>query len=312
MPILPVVRDRAHYSELFKKSHRWSDAMEWIMRTHGLSGEPVRAALGSHIVYRVGDLWIKMMAPLFAKDMAFEVAGLKSVQGRLSVATPVVLAQGTLEDWPYVVMSHVDGAAVRDLWRTYSVREKVQLAQQIAQVAKEISACPADPVVSGRFDWQSFISGQYENCETQQQKKLLPAPWLKNLTPFLRSFELQEFLTPQPLLLHADLTFDHFLVNEGKVSGIIDMADCQVGHFEYELVAPCAFIFKSEPATLRSFLENCGFEEAQLNQRFSEKLLAWAIMHRYFSVVTWFKHEMNDVEVGDFSELADRVFPLAY
>ncbi|MBK9322897.1 MAG: hypothetical protein IPM97_08135 [Bdellovibrionaceae bacterium] len=57
-------------------------------------------------------------------------------------------------------------------------------------------------------------------------------------------------------------------------------------------------------------LMGCGFQEKGLNQRFSEKLLAWSVLHRYFSLVSWFEDEMNEVKHGDFSSLAARVFPL--
>lgn len=314
MVLLPVVRDRAHYSELFKENHHWLPAILFILKKHGLAGVPERGALGSHIVYRVGNCWIKLMAPLFMKDMAFEISGLKAVEGQLSVPTPKILAEGFLEEWRYVIISHIEGKPIRDMWKTYSDEAKVKLAEQMALILKEISRCPTDKVIQERFQWNDFIADQYTNYESQQIKKSLPEVWLKKLGPFMRTFDLSEFQTTEPVFLHADITFDHFLVAEdggADVTGIIDMADCQVGHFEYELVAPCAFIFKSEPLALRKFLICCGYRESELNQRFSEKLLAWSVLHRYFSLVTWFKDEMADLPEGDFSKLASRVYPLA-
>ena len=255
-----------------------------------------------------------MMAPLFAKDMAFEISGLRAVQGMLSVPTPQIIAEGNIEGWLYIVLTHIEGKPIRDRWKGLPPDEKVALADQIAQVSKEMSQCSPDQTIRERFVWNDFIAGQYENFESQQMKKSLPESWLKTLGPFLKSFDVSEFQTSTPVFLHADLTFDHFLVSDGarpKVTGVIDMADCQVGNFEYELVAPCTFIFKSDRATLRKFLIGCGFREKELNQRFSEKLLAWSVLHRYFSLVTWFKDEMAEVEDGDFSGLAARIFPLA-
>lgn len=314
MLLLPVVRDRAHYSELFKENQHWLPAVNAIIKKYGLNGNPERGVLGSHIVYRVGNCWIKLMAPLFAKDMAFEISGLKAVANQLSVPTPQILAEGVLEEWRYVVISHIEGKPIRDIWKTYSPESKVKLATQIAQISKEMSQCSADKIINERFQWNDFIADQYTNYEVQQKKKSLPEGWLKNLGQFIRSFDLSEFQTANPVFLHADLTFDHFLVAANgapEVTGVIDMADCQVGHFEYELVAPCTFIFKSEPLALREFLIGCGFQEVALNRRFSEKLLVWSVLHRYFSLVTWFKDEMADLPEGDFSKLAARVYPLS-
>jgi hygromycin-B 7''-O-kinase len=314
MFLLPVVRDRAHYSELFKENQHWLPAINSIAKKHGLDGNPERGVLGSHIVYRVGNCWIKLMAPLFAKDMAFEISGLKAVAEQLSVPTPQILAEGIFEEWRYVVISHIEGKPIRDLWKTYSVESKVKLATQIAQISKELSGCSADRIIQERFQWNDFIADQYTNFETQQKKKSLPEAWLEKLGPFIRSFDLLDFQTANPVFLHADLTYDHFLVaadGSSEVTGVIDMADCQLGHFEYELVAPCAFIFKSEPLALREYLIRCGFQENTLNQRFSEKLLVWSVLHRYFSLVTEFKAEMSSLPEGDFSRLAARVYPLA-
>jgi hygromycin-B 7''-O-kinase len=313
MLLLPVIRDRAHYYELFNESHRWLPAINLIMKKHGLFGIPERGVLGSHIVYRVGDCWIKLMAPLFSKDMPFEISGLKAVASQLSVPTPRILAEGILEEWHYVIISHIEGMPIRDLWKTYPIENKIKLAAQMARISKEISRCSADGIIHDRFRWNDFIADQFKNYETQQRKKLLPEGWLKKLGPFMESFDLSNFQTANPVFLHADLTSDHFMVEaQGApiVTGVIDFADCQVGHFEYELVAPCIFIFKSEPLVLKEFLLRCGFSEAELNPRFSEKLLAWSILHRYFSLVTWFKDEMAALPEGEFAKLAAKVFPL--
>ncbi|MBK9322896.1 MAG: phosphotransferase [Bdellovibrionaceae bacterium] len=211
MPILPVIRDRAHFAELFKESHHWATAIDFIIKKHGLHGVPERGALGSHIVYRVGDVWIKMMAPLFAKDMDFEVSGLRAVLGRLSVSTPQIVAEGDIEGWPYIVLTHVSGSPIRDRWKMIGPDERVALAMQIAQISKEISRCSPDTTIQERFVWNDFITNQYENYEVQQVKKLLPEVWLRTLGPFIRSFDISEFQTLKPVFLHADLTFDHFL-----------------------------------------------------------------------------------------------------
>jgi|GEM_PF-5747013 hygromycin-B 7''-O-kinase len=310
---LPEIKDRDHYKILFQENHHWENAVKHLVKKYNLSGVVKRGVLGSHIVYRVGDTWIKLMAPLFSQDMAFEISGLRVVDGKLSVKSPKVVAEGNLEGWPYVILSHIEGNPIRDVWSQFDLNQKTVLAGQIAKVTKEISTCKVDKVIEQRFVWNDFILKQYEFCKEQQRKKQLPESWLDHVNSFLQSFRIDEFQTQSEVFLHADLTFDHFLVTNGdqpRISGIIDMADCQVGHFEYELVAPAVFIFKGNRTLLRHYLMNCGFSEDQLNQKFSKKLLAWSILHRYFSLVSYFKEEMNECTPGDFSTLAEKVFPL--
>ncbi len=72
--LLPTVIDRKHYGELFAQDSIWEQSIQYLADKHQLSGVPRRGVRGSHIVYRIGNSWIKVMAPLFAKDMAYEVA----------------------------------------------------------------------------------------------------------------------------------------------------------------------------------------------------------------------------------------------
>lgn len=311
--LLPEVTDRACYNELFREDRHWERAIAHLAEKHGLSGKIQRGSRGSHIVYRIGDHWLKLMAPIFRSEMAFELSGLRAVHGNLSVPTPQVIAEGELEGWPYVVLTHVAGEPIRNVWAKFSPAQKSSLAEQIAQITREISRCQPDDVITKRFDWNVFIASQYEDCEEQQRKKGVPDRWLASLRDFLHRFDLSEFQTHEPVFLHADLTFDHFLVSGGhdpKVTGVIDMADCQVGHFEYELVAPSIFVFKSDPGPLKRYLSRCGNGDRNMNGRFSEKLLAWSILHRYFSMISYFQSEMSACESGDYSSLARMVFPL--
>jgi hygromycin-B 7''-O-kinase len=312
-PILPIIKDRLHFSSLFKDNTNWDQAIRYLVEQHQLPGQVQRGTLGSHIVYRVGDVWIKLMAPIYNTEMIYEVSGLKSITGKLSVATPEILSEGILEGWPYIILSHVKGDPIKKAWSQFSNFQKTKIAKQIGETVTEIKTIQAEDAVLSRFEWNTFIKEQYENCEAQQKSKLLPESWLPYVSPFLKQFDLSEFQTKQPVFLHADLTYDHFLISDGKeplLSGIIDMADCQVGHPEYELCAPSSFTFVKDREHLRNFLLAYGYAPTELNNRFSEKLLAWGLLHRYFGIVTRFKNELESLPAGDFSALAQKLYPL--
>lgn len=53
-------------------------------------------------------------------------------------------------------------------------------------------------------------------------------------TRFHRKFREDEFTTDVPRFIHADLTWDHFLLvkegNQWTLGGVIDFADCRTGH----------------------------------------------------------------------------------
>jgi hygromycin-B 7''-O-kinase len=313
MRLLPEVKDQANFEMLFKQNDVWKPAISYLSKLHGLKGEIQRGVLGSHVVYRVGDRWIKLMAPIYRKDMPFEISGLKAVYGNLSVPTPEILVEGDLDGWAYVVLSHIEGDAIRNVWPAISADQRVQLTRHMAQILLEIRACKPDSTIKGRFDWNSFINEQYSKCEILQKRKKVPDSWFKTVANFLGKFSVSEFECDSPVFIHADLTYDHFLVTlepEVKISGIIDMADCQVGHFEYELATPSTFILKDQRELLRNFFLGCGYCPSVLNHKFSEKLMAWALLHRYFNMASFLKDEMNKVTPGDFESLAQLVYPL--
>lgn len=313
-PLLPVIGDRNTYTELFPQDSVWERSIQYLAEKHKLSGIPRRGVRGSHIVYRVGDSWIKIMAPMFSKDMAFEVAGLKCVEGHLSVDVPRILAQGTLEDWHYVILSHVDGERVGDVWSGFSLEEKSSVAGQIGSATLELQACSPDSVVKGRGDWKKFINAQLDGVVTHHQSKNLAPAWLSTLADFIGRFDRSEFVGNREVFLHADLTWDHFLVKRQNgapvVSGVIDLADCRVGHPEYDIPASAAFIFKNQAEALRAYMLGLGYENAQLDGRMSEKLLAWTCLHFYSDLKNYFSKEMQEHSPGDFSSLARAVFPL--
>lgn len=296
---------------MFKENQIWEPVILFLAKKHRLIGNPQRGYLGSHIVYRVGNHWIKLMAPLFAKDMDFELAGLKSLKNRLTIPTPTVLAQGNLEDWAYVILEHLPGQSIRNVWKDLTAEKKDSLIDQIAETILQIRQSPAQPIVQKRFDWNLFITEQFNDCEEKQRKKLFPEKWIPQIPEFLNGIGLDSFLCDHPRLLHADLTGDHFLVDQaGKITGLIDLADCQTGHPEYEILAPAVFLFKSDRTSLRRFFLKCGYTNNDFNRKFSERMLAWSFLHRYFGLISYFPNEIAQTSIGDFSSLADLIFPL--
>jgi hygromycin-B 7''-O-kinase len=249
MSLLPEIRDRRHYAEIFTKDGIWTPAIQKLADQLGLQGPLHRGVRSSHIVYRIGDSWIKLIAPMFAQDGVFEIAALNSVRGKLSVATPKILDQGEREGWVYLLLSHLPGERIGDLWRFLSPDEKILRARQMARATREIHHCTPDADLCRRGDWNSFIRDRHRNLVNHHQFKNLEKGWIEALPNFMAKFSENEFFTADPRMLHADLTWDHFLVereNRSSPGGLIDFADSRLGHPEYDLPATLAFILKGE------------------------------------------------------------------
>lgn len=309
---MPLVPSAEEYQKLFSQDSIWEPGIRAIADRHGLKGDLVRGTRGSHIVYRVGSVWIKMMAPLFAHDMAFEIQGLQAAQGRLSVSIPEILFQGEFESWKYLVTSEVSGQRIGNIWPSLSLVQKVSLAETIGNITMELQQCDMTAGVRLRGDWNQFIDARWAGLIKYHSEKKLSEPWMKGLATFMSDFSVSEFKTQEPVFLHSDLTADHFLVEKlgafPVVTGVIDFADCCIGHPEYDLPASAVFIFQQEAEALKAYVESLGFFDMS-----SEKLMAWTILHKYSNLASYFHKEiekMSPEEMGDFYLLAEKVFPI--
>lgn len=312
MSLLPKISSAEEYQKLFPDNSIWEAGVRAVADRHGIKGDLVRGVRGSHIVYRCGDVWIKMMTPIFAHDMAFEIEGLRAVQGRLSVSVPEILFEGELEGWKYLVTSEVSGQRIGDVWPGLSLVQRVSLAETIGNITMELQQCDMTAGVRARGDWNQFIDARFSGLMKHHREKKLSEPWLKGLETFMSGFSVSEFKTDEPVFLHADLTADHFLVEQMGifpiVTGVIDFADCCVGHPEYDLPASGVFIFREEAEALRAYVESLGFFDMS-----SEKLMAWTILHKYSNLEMYFHKEMEKMateDVGDFYGLSEKMFPL--
>ncbi len=99
---------------------------------------------------------------------------------------------------------------------------------------------------------------------------------------------LGELPPAEPVLLHADLTADHFLVWDGELSGIIDFADAFVGPWVYELAAPAGFVTLDDPAAQQALLHGLG---RSVDPR---AVRAWVVLHRYVHLATMLEGQSLD------------------
>jgi hygromycin-B 7''-O-kinase len=303
---LPAISDREQYQKVFARNDVWLPAIDELMKIHGLTGLPVRGNRGSHIVFRTNQGWIKLMAPIFSECMPFEIDGLNLAYGKISVKTPKILHEGTFHGWRYIIVSHIDGERIGDVFPKLDQKDQIRITKEICHVTKELQQIKSTEVIEDRDDWDEFITKQMVNVMNIQKSKGLGEKWLQTFPQFLKTFAAKDFLCAKPVFLHADLTHDHFLIKDKQICGVIDFADCRVGHPEYDAVATCVFILKNNSECLKTYLHEMGFSST----RTAEKLLMWSALHNFGDIPKYFKSELLEVEIGNFQDLAKAAFPL--
>lgn len=259
----------------------WREPVGLIVARHNLDGSDLFPfPTGSDIVWSAGEHVVKLTAPRWEAEIRAEADGLRRVSGRLGVATPQVLALDTLEGWPYLVMTHVPGLAIGEVWPGLDGPERVRLASDLGRLTRELHGL-ADATEAGA--WPAF----WERCTTgvaeRHAQRGAPAELAAGIDTFLEEVGPLE---PRGFgFLHTELLHDHILVEERggrfELSGLIDFADSRVGAIDYEFAAPPEFLFRGEPGALRAFLLGYGEAAGDLTAERSRELLAWNLCHQF-------------------------------
>ncbi len=315
--LLPEVRDLDEYRRVFHDSRIWGPALGAIAERHRLAKLPRRRVQeGTHIVALLGDRFaIKLFTPLFPRDAAVELAAMETLGGRLPVPTPALVARGELDGWEYVVMTQIHGRAVGDLWPDLAPPDRCRIAGGIGRlIAAQHALPPTDAPVLQR-DWGDFVAAQSASAAQRQRESGLPEELAAGIPGCLEAVAGLDRPGEPPVLLHADLTHEHVLLEmrggEWEISGYLDFGDAFVGPREYELPAPGLLIVRGEAGPLAALVSGAGIREEALGPGLRRRLMAYTLLHRYADL-EWIRHWIPGAErARDLDALAECFWPLA-
>ncbi|MCP4805994.1 MAG: phosphotransferase [Proteobacteria bacterium] len=215
---------------------------------------------------------MKLSRPRWAAEIEAEARMLRRVE--LSVQTPEVLATGTVEGWPFVVMTHVPGVAIADVWPGLGRADRDRVAAQIGELVRELHALPVDPDP----EWGPWIAKLEASAPGRHEG---PAHLIEEIPSFLAE------TPPLPqVLLHTEIYDQHVLVDPDSldVVSLIDFADGRVGDPRYELPALVELLFREDRTALRHALDATGID---LGPRPAEELLRWSLRHQFGQLSRW-------------------------
>lgn len=286
-----------------------------ICREHGIAADPARVITGSNLVFRAGDdLWLKLFPAVNEGEFSAELWMLQHVANRLPVATPRVVAHGERDRWDYALVTHVGGIAFDVATREMDMADRVRIATDLGVALAALHALPIDGFPQRTPTWPTFLARQRATAAERARASGADERWTGLVRGWMERHGDELAAADADVLVHADLYFDHLLVSDRsgrwEISGFIDFADTVIAPVEYELVDPVLWLFRAEPEPLAAMLTASGYDLAELDATFAERMLAWALVHRFTRFANAFRVELEDDSIRTMEALARRILPL--
>jgi len=248
-PRLPAKPSWTEWSHIFTDLDLWRPVVSLICQLTGLTqASKIRSGYpGSCAVFVVDDqVVVKLFPPQLQRDYYKEREVYRLLTSRL-YCLPRLMATGILRDkidWPFLLLEYCEGTPIRQARMYMSDGERLALARTLGQIIRTIHDTTLDNLVNfdaGAAAWRGFLAKRRETTVARfRQETSLSETVLSQIEPFLDSMQLAppQF---QPVLINADLTGDHLLLERRngrwRISAIIDWADAEIGSAAYEWVA---------------------------------------------------------------------------
>jgi hygromycin-B 7''-O-kinase len=145
--LLPKIDALEGYRRIYRNTETWLPAMRTICQRYGFDVSRLEfAPPGTHVVFRVEGLYLKLFAPLWPGDFAPERLVLDRLSdGRdLPVPTPHLVAEGEIEGWPYLVMTAVEGVPLCQVWDGMDAMDRERVAARCGELMAAFHAVPTD------------------------------------------------------------------------------------------------------------------------------------------------------------------------
>lgn len=305
---LPDVRSEAAFGRIRRDEPILRPAVDVLCARHGWPPFTVRRFPdGSLPVYAVGGRAVlKLYPPVYRDERDVEALVLRTVEGRLSVPTPRVLAEGSLDGWGYLFMSRLHGRSLAAVWPDLAAGDRLLLADELGRSLRALHALrPAEPIPA-RPAWDAFLAGQRASATARQKTRGLSPKWLGQIDPFLAGVDLGD--ADRRALLHTEVMREHLLADatdEGwRLTGLFDFEPAMVGAPEYEFASVGLFVSCGERAVLRRLLSAYGYRAGAMDQRMAERFLAYALLHKYANFPWYLERVPPPPSVATLPELA--------
>ena len=287
-----------------------------IARSHRLPhGNPQLFATGTNLVVALDDrLILKVFPPLLRHQFVSERASLSQLRGRLSVAIPEIVLEGERDQWPYLVITRLQGVVGSKAWPILPDDRKERLLGQIGETIAEVQRVPVGELSAVEPRWAAFISGQIEGCRARHERLGLPQKYLDGLDDLLRDAATLIPVDAPPVILTGEYIPENFLLSGAsgswQLAGLIDFGDVFTGSGEYDLLGPSVFMTAGMPRRVESFFRGFGYAREDITPALTRRLTALLLLHRFSDLNRQICIEGWQQKAADLSGLERLLWPI--
>lgn len=260
----------------------WDAVAQAICASHGFETlSRLRAAGSEHVVFFVGDSLILKIYNPFGDGFEREQRALTIVGGKISLATPEIVAAGSFEGIDYLLITRVGGLSLtRAKWLGFDNRTQEKFVSKLAAALCDIRRLP-----SAGFDgdWPAFVA---DRAATFVERQIAAGVNPDIIDALPRYFEENLALVPtcgRTVFMHADVHFGNLTVrNRGgelEPFGLFDFADSRRGHFEYEFLAVGVLMIQGQREVQREFFRAYGYSDADLDEEMRRRLMMLTMLY---------------------------------
>jgi len=224
--------------------------VQTICSKEGLKIREFRALSGGQVnqVFLIDDAYVLRIG---AREDAFqrlkrETELLQSLINKIPV--PKIFAFGQQDGFVYQIQQYLPGQKLYLLWKNLRPETQDRLAAELASYLKILhSMPPASPGYAShdgqRYDtWEDLISKQFKHTQEEiESLNIRMVPGFIEMAVNYFNENKQVLADSAPALIHGDLTLVNILVDQGRISAILDFEYSMQAPIDYELLVMEAF-----------------------------------------------------------------------
>ena len=306
----------------FEAFRAWrADQSQWlqialdIARGHGLAcSEQHVFSTGTNLVVALdGRLILKIFPPMLRSQFISERGSLSRLSGRLSLSIPEIVAEGERDDWPYLIITRLDGIVGSEMWPSLPEEQKERVLRQVGETIAEVQRVPPGALCEIEPRWDAFMRRQMAGCKARHRRLGLPRKFMDGLDDLLREASSLIPLDAPPVILTGECIPENFLLAKTggiwRLAGLIDFGDVLTGWGEYDLLGPSAFMAAGRPRRVRSLFEGFGYSPADINFALKRRLMALMMLHRASDPIRHICIDGWQEKADNLNELQELIWP---